>query len=92
MLPKQFNILIGAIILSAIILSAGIALQGGVWEYKNFQRTDDGAMIFVKFNRFTGESRLMASRLKDTRYKFIDVADKWEKTDKEDADKIILPK
>ncbi len=51
----QFRSLIASIILSAVILSIGIALQNGVWENTKFIWDDDELVVFTH-NRFTDET------------------------------------
>ena len=54
---KQFNVLIGAIILSAIILSVGIALQGGIYKCERLEISSDA--FWFRLNKLTGEMNLM---------------------------------
>ena len=52
----QFRFLIVSIILSAIILSIGISLQNGIWEFRELKGYD--YPVYAKFNIFTGESQV----------------------------------
>lgn len=81
---KQVAAVICSIILSAFIISIGIALSGGIWEYKKIDTAEYTDLTFAheNFNRFTGESLIMVSHEK-TNFRYMDLAKRAEEKEQE---------